>query len=63
MNINDVKKHYQVKTNIELAQILSVTNVTVSNWRKSGIPYERQCVLYFESKHKLKPRKSETSNV
>lgn len=55
MNVNDVKDFYRVSTNIELASKLSITNVTVTNWKNKGIPYEQQCVLYYESKHKLKP--------
>lgn len=57
MNINDVKKYYKVKTNVELASKLKMTPANMTYWDQDGIPYAQQCVLYFESKHKLKPRK------
>ena len=57
MNVNDVKRHFKVKTNSALADKLGVTPASITYWAQDGIPYRQQCVLYYESKHKLKPNK------
>ena len=57
MNVQQVKKHYKVKTNVELAKKLGMTPANITYWAQDGIPYQQQCVLYYESKHKLKPNK------
>lgn len=58
MNINDVKKYFKVKTNVALAEKLNMTPANMTYWSQDGIPYEQQCVLYYESKHKLKPSRN-----
>lgn len=55
MNIDDVKEHYKVKSNVDLAKKLNMTPANITYWSQNGIPYKQQCVLYYESKHKLKP--------
>lgn len=55
MNIDDVKKHFKVKSNVDLAKKLDMTPANITYWSQNGIPYKQQCVLYYESKHKLKP--------
>lgn len=57
MNIDDVKKHYKVTSNVDLAKKLNMTPANMTYWSQDGIPYSQQCVLYYESKHKLKPNK------
>ena len=57
MNIDDVKKYYKVKSNVDLAEKLNMTPANMTYWSQDGIPYSQQCVLYYESKHKLKPSK------
>lgn len=58
MNIDDVKKYFKVKTNVALAEKLNMTPANMTYWSQDGIPYEQQCVLYYESKHKLKPSRN-----
>lgn len=55
MNIDEVKKFYKVKTNVALAKKLNMTPANMTYWEQSGIPFKQQCVLYYKSKHKLKP--------
>lgn len=57
MNINDLKQHYKVKTGRELASKIGRSQGLMTVWKEKGIPYNEQCVFYFESKHKLKPSK------
>ena len=57
MNLSEVKKFFKVKNNVELAAKLNMTPAAMTYWDKDGIPYQQQCVLYYESKHKLKPNK------
>ena len=58
MNVDDVKRFYSIKKSVELARVLSVSEVTIVNWKNNGIPYSQQCIFYYESRHKLKPSKT-----
>lgn len=58
MNVDDVKRFYSIKKSVELARVLSVSEVTIVNWKNNGIPYGQQCIFYYESKHKLKPSRN-----
>lgn len=55
MNIDDLKKYYKVKTGRDLAAKIGKSQGLMTVWKDGGIPYEQQCVQYYESKHKLKP--------
>ena len=55
MRLEEVKSFYKVKSNVELAAKLGFEPATMTYWDKDGIPYRQQCVLYYESRHKLKP--------
>lgn len=57
MDVNDLKQHYKVKTGRDLADKIGKSEGLMTIWKDNGIPYNEQCVFYYESKHKLKPNK------
>ena len=42
MNVQDLKKYYQVKSNPQLAKKIGAGRTTVWDWEKKGIPIKTQ---------------------
>lgn len=54
MIVDDVKDHYGVESDADLARILKKTRGAISKWRSYGIPISTQAILQIQSKGKLK---------
>lgn len=54
MTVDDLKLHYGVKTDSEVARILGHTRGAISKWRHRGIPFDTQARLQLITKGKLK---------
>lgn len=54
MTVDDLKHHYGVKNDSELAEILNKTRGAISKWRSKGIPLTSQALLQVQSNNKLK---------
>ncbi|MHA3059932.1 Cro/CI family transcriptional regulator [Acinetobacter sp. ANC 4636] len=54
MTVDDLKIHYGVKTDSDVARILKHTRGAISKWRNRGIPPDTQARLQVITKGKLK---------
>ncbi|MGC3819362.1 hypothetical protein [Acinetobacter sp. CS-2] len=54
MTVDELKLHYGVKTDSELAQKVGYTKGAVSKWRSKGISLETQALLQLKTKGKVK---------
>lgn len=54
MTVDELKLHYEVKTDSELAQRVGYTKGTISKWRSKGISLETQALLQLKTKGKVK---------
>lgn len=54
MNVQDLKKHHNVKTNPQLAKKMGIGRTTVWDWEKKGIPVRTQAALEISSNGELK---------
>lgn len=54
MTVDDLKLHYGVKTDSEIARIFGHTRGAISKWRHRGIPPETQAKLQLLTKGKVK---------
>ncbi|MHA3117282.1 hypothetical protein E0H86_07295 [Acinetobacter sp. ANC 4635] len=54
MTVDDLRIHYGVKTDSDVARILRHTRGAISKWRHRGIPPDTQARLQLITKGKLK---------
>lgn len=54
MNVDQLKKHYKVKTLQALTGLVGKSKGTLSLWNANGIPPEQQAVIQIRTKNKLK---------
>ncbi|MEF9957845.1 MAG: hypothetical protein RR767_11715 [Acinetobacter sp.] len=54
MTVDDLRLHYGVKTDSEIAQILGYTKGAISKWRHKGICLETQAVIELRTEGKVK---------
>ncbi|MCJ8162306.1 hypothetical protein [Acinetobacter zhairhuonensis] len=54
MTVDELKLHYEVKTDSELAQKIGYSKGAVSKWRNKGISLETQALLQIKTKGKVK---------
>ena len=54
MTVDELKLHYEVKTDSELAQKIGYSKGAVSKWRSKGISPETQALLQILTNGKLK---------
>ncbi|HAK32223.1 hypothetical protein ABFO59_05550 [Acinetobacter radioresistens] len=54
MTVDDLKNHYEVESDAELARLLKKTRGAISKWRTYGIPISTQAVIQVQTKDKLK---------
>ena len=57
MNVADLMAHYRVKTQMDLAKKVGVSQPWISRWARNGIPWAWQCRLQVESRGRLKAEK------
>lgn len=53
MNVDQLKKHYKVKTMKALTSIVGKSKGTLSLWNANGIPPEYQAVIQIRTNNKL----------
>lgn len=54
MTVDDLKHHYGVKNDYEVAQIIKKTRGAISKWRAKGIPTSTQAILQIQTNGALK---------
>jgi len=54
MNVKQLREHYKVNSNPQLAKKIGVGRTTVWDWEKKGIPLKTQALLELKTKGKLK---------
>ncbi|WP_111895941.1 hypothetical protein [Acinetobacter sp. MB5] len=54
MTVDELKKHYSVKYDSDLAKILKKTRGAVSKWRSKGIPVNTQAILQIKTNGQVK---------
>ena len=54
MTVDELKQHYKVKYDSDLAKILQKTRGAVSKWRSKGIPLNTQAILQIQTNGKVK---------
>lgn len=54
MTVDDLKIHYGVKNDSDVARILGHTRGAISKWRHRGIPSDTQARLQIQTEGKLK---------
>jgi DNA-binding transcriptional regulator YiaG len=54
MNVQDLRDHYNTKSNPQLARKLGVGRTTIWDWEKKGIPLDKQARLQLLTGGKLK---------
>lgn len=54
MNVQDLRNHYKVESNPQLAKIMRVGRTTVWDWEKKGILLDTQARLQILTNGKLK---------
>lgn len=54
MTVDELKKHYSVKYDSDLAKILKKTRGAVSKWRSNGIPVNTQAILQIQTNGQVK---------
>ena len=54
MNVEQLREHYKVNSNPQLAKKIGVGRTTVWDWEKKGIPLKTQAFLELKTKGKLK---------
>lgn len=59
MTVDDLKAHYGVKSDSELASKLGRTRGAISKWRSKGIPIATQAMLQLQSEGGVKANLSQ----
>ena len=54
MTVDELKLHYGVKTDSELAQKVGYTKGAISKWRSKGISLETQALLQLRTNGRVK---------
>ena len=54
MNVSDLMAHYRVKTQMDLAKKVGVSQPWISRWARNGIPWAWQCQMQVATRGKLK---------
>lgn len=54
MTVDQLKKHYKVKTLEAVAGLVGKSKGTLSMWNANGIPPEQQAIIQIRTKNKLK---------
>jgi len=54
MNVEQLREHYKVNSNPQLAKKIGVGRTTVWDWEKKGIPPKTQAFWELKTKGKLK---------
>jgi len=54
MTVDDLKLHYEAKSDADLAIKLHRSRGAISKWRSKGIPLATQAVLQIQTKGKVK---------
>lgn len=54
MNVKDLREHYKVNSNPQLAKKMGVGRTTLWDWENKGIPLKTQALLELKTQGQLK---------